>query len=102
MCKNKTELYKATKEYKDLLKQKALIEARLKELKSELEPYVMEHGTPVPNSVNGALMCYSRNYKITYIPCLRVDPDRDKLQKFLGDSYSLYTKNVEYTQLKVS
>lgn len=100
MCKNKTELYEMSKEYKALLKQKAEIEARLKELKAELEPYVMEHGVPV--SSNGTRVCYSRNYKITWIPCLRIDPDRDKLQKFLGDSYSLYTKSIEYTQIRVS
>ena len=100
MCKNKTELYKISKEYKALLKQKAEIEARLAELKEDIVPYVVEHGTP--NAKNTGVICYSRDIKISYIACTRSDPDRDKLKAFLGDSYDMYLNYTDYTILKVS
>lgn len=100
MCKNKTELYKISKEYKALLKQKAEIEARLAELKEDIVPYVVEHG--VPNAKNTGVTCYSRDIKISYIACTRSDPDRDKLKAFLGDSYSMYLNYTDYHTLKVS
>jgi hypothetical protein len=102
MCKNKTELYKITKEYKALLKQKAEIEARLNELKEDIVPYVVEHGVPNAKSSNSCLTCYSRGMKISYIACTRSDPDRDKLKAFLGDSYNMYLKYTDYHTLKVS
>lgn len=102
MCKNKTELYKAVSEYKKLLRQKAELEQRITELKEDIIPYIEKNGVPNPKSKNKCLVCYSRDYKVSYILCTRVDPDRDKLKAFLGDSYDAYTKSTTYDSLRVS
>lgn len=102
MCKNKIELYRAAKEYKRLMKQKAEIEAKLSELRDDIIPYVLEHGDPVPKSKYGSAMIYTRGQKVSYIECFRTDLDKAKLQAFLGPSYDMYTKTTEYGQLRVS
>ena len=102
MCKNKIELYRAAKEYKQLADQKAEIEARMSKLKDDIIPYVQEHGEPMPTSISGSVVMYTRHFKVSCIECARTDPDKDKLKAFLGPSYSMYTKITEYTQLRIS
>lgn len=102
MCKNRTELYRAAKEYKQLAEQKAEIEARMSKLKDDIIPYVQEYGDPIPKSISGSVVMHTRNYKVSCIECIRTDLNKDKLKEFLGPSYPLYTKITEYTQLRVS